>query len=197
MSAGLHERRFKLEDIPLTLGHWTGVKNEMDKRIVAATGSDDIITRHYTDDSTGVGIDVIVLFGPSSDVFIHTPELCYPKAGFTSHAEPIDTTVNCNGIEAKFRSVAYVHGDTGVRDIQDVYYSWRYNGHWTPMIGTPKQLERIPGMYKVQISRRLLPRETRGDDRDPCESFLKVLIPDLESRITGESLASQLPAPTP
>jgi hypothetical protein len=197
MDAGLHERQFKLDEIPLTLGQgqWIGEKTQIDDRIVAATGSDDLITRRYTDSNTGVRIEVIVLFGPSSDVFIHTPELCYPKAGYDQHADPINCTLNCDGVEAKFRSVAYVKGSTGSRDIQDVYFSWRYNGQWTPTIGTPKQLERVPGMYKVQVARQLLARESRGDDRDPCESFLKVLIPDLESRITGRASAPKPPAP--
>jgi hypothetical protein len=197
MNAGLHERQFKLDEIPLNLGHWTGVKTEMDQRLVAATGSHDLITRHYTDADTGVGIDVIVLFGPSSDIFIHTPELCYPKAGFSSHADAVDRPLNCNGVETMFRSVAYTKGDPGSRDIQDVYFSWRYNGRWTPMVGSPKQLERIPGMYKVQIARRLSAKESHADDRDPCESFLKVLIPDLESRITGGAPAPKAPAPKP
>jgi hypothetical protein len=195
MDAGLHERQFELAEIPLTLGHWTGVKTEMDERLVAATGSHDLITRHYTDSDTGVGIDVIILFGPSSDIFIHKPELCYPKAGFTSHAESVERTLNCDGIETALRSVAYTKGEAGSRDIQDIYYTWRYNGRWTPNVGSPKQLERIPGMYKVQIARKLLPKESRADDRDPCESFLKVLIPDLESRITGRAPAPKAPEP--
>jgi Protein of unknown function (DUF3485) len=197
MNAGLNERQFKLDEIPLTLGHWTGVKTEMDQRIVAATGSHELITRHYTDSDTGVGIDVIVLFGPSSDIFIHTPELCYPKAGFTSHAAAVDRTLDCGGVEAGCRSVAYVKGDSGSRDIQDVYFTWRYNGRWTPNVGSPKQLERIPGMYKIQIARKLSAKESHADDRDPCESFLKVLIPDLESRITGRAPAPEAPALKP
>jgi Protein of unknown function (DUF3485) len=197
MDAGLQERQFKLGEIPLTLGHWNGVKTEMDQRIVAATGSHELITRHYTDSDTGVGIDVIVLFGPSSDIFIHTPELCYPKAGFTSHAVAVDRTLDCGGVEAGFRSVAYTKGDAGSREIQDVYFTWRYNGRWTPNVGSPKQLERIPGMYKVQIARQLKSKESHADDHDPCESFLKVLIPDLESRITGKAPAPEAPAPKP
>jgi Protein of unknown function (DUF3485) len=197
MDAGLHDRQFKLAEIPLTLGHWTGVKTEIDARIVASTGSHDLITRHYTDADTGVGVDVIILFGPSSDIFIHTPELCYPKAGFISHAEAVDRTLDCDGVKAGLRSVAYTKGDAGSREIQDVYFTWRYNGQWTPKVGSPKQLERIPGMYKIQVARQLKPRESHADDRDPCESFLKVLIPDLESRITGEAPAPKAPAPKP
>jgi hypothetical protein len=184
MNAG-RERQFKLDEIPLTLGDWSGERTVMDERIVKATGSDDQITRRYVDGRTGVALDVIVLYGPTSDIFIHSPEVCYPKAGFGSHGETVDRTLALGDAAATFRSVAYAKGDPGGREIQDVYFSWRYNGAWTPTVGAPKQLDRIPGMYKVQVARRLTQRETRADERDPCEAFLGVLIPDLESRITG------------
>jgi hypothetical protein len=194
MDAG-RERQFKLDEIPLTLCDWAGERSEMDERIVRATGSDELITRRYVDGRTGVVLDVIVLYGPTSEIFIHSPEVCYPKAGFGSHEKTVDRTLEIGDVKATFRSVAYAKGDPGSREIQDVYFSWRYNGDWTPTVGSPKQLDRIPGMYKVQVARRLTQRETRADERDPCEAFLKVLIPDLESRITGKG--PQPPAPKP
>ena len=50
----------------------------------------------------------------------------------------------------------------------------------------PKEMERVPGMYKVQVARRLLPSEARTLD-NPCEAFLEALLPVLEARIKGQS----------
>ena len=49
------------------------------------------------------------------------------------------------------------------------------------MVATIKQFERVPGMYKVQLARRLTEQERR-DVGNPCESLLEVLVPEIERR---------------
>ena len=56
---------------------------------------------------------------------------------------------------APFRSLVYAKGEGGPADLQEVYYSWWYNGRWTPDVGKQKQFERIPSMYKVHLARRV------------------------------------------
>jgi hypothetical protein len=190
------EAPFPLAQVPINLGTWEGTTTELDPLIVEATGSSDHITRRYVDRRTGVALDVIVLYGPTHDVFIHSPELCYPKAGFTGFGETIERPIRCPGGNVPFRSVAYTRGDTGHGENQEVYFSWRYNGRWSTTVTTPKQSERIPGMYKVQIARRIARGESRTLD-NPCESFLEVLIPDLEARITASARSPETAKPRP
>jgi hypothetical protein len=174
----------------MTLGTWAGTPTEMDPRIVDATGSTDHVTRRYVDGRTGVILDVIVLYGPTSNVFIHSPELCYPKAGFASAGDTMSRQIPCPGGPVPFRSLAYTKGEGSQADRQEVYYSWRYNGRWSTSVSSPKESARIPGMYKVQVARRISPRESRAVS-NPCESFLELLLPDLEARMTGS------PPPSP
>ena len=186
------ESPFPLKTIPATLGSWVGKDTELDPKIVEATGSTDQITRHYVDQRTGVAIDVIVLYGPTSDIFIHAPELCYPKAGYASVGDPFERPIRSKEDSAPFRSLAYSKGEAGKVELQEVYYSWRYDGRWSTVVSSPKRSERIPGMYKVQIARRLLPNESRILD-NPCEAFLEVLIPDVEARIAGRTPPNRSP----
>jgi hypothetical protein len=190
------EAPFPLAQVPINLGTWEGTATELDPLIVEGTGSSDHITRRYVDRRTGVSLDVIVLYGPTHDVFIHSPELCYPKAGFTGAGETIERPIRCPVGNVPFRSVAYTKGDAGRSDSQEVYYSWRYGGRWSTTATTPKQSERIPGMYKVQVARRIVRGESRTLD-NPCESFLEVLIPDLEARITASARLPESAKPQP
>jgi hypothetical protein len=178
------ESPFPLEQVPMNLGTWTGTATEMDPRIVEATGSTDHVTRRYVDGRTGVMLDVIILYGPTSDVFIHSPELCYPKAGFASAGETLTRQVPGPNGPIPFRSLAYSKGEGAHVDRQEVFYSWRYNGRWSTSVSSPKESARIPGMYKVQIARRISARESRAVS-NPCEAFLELLVPDLEARMTG------------
>jgi hypothetical protein len=183
--AGERESKFPLESLPMTLGDWVGEKTELDPLIVARTGSNDLITRRYVNQATGVALDVIVMHGPASEVFIHSPSNCYPRAGYSATGDEGDRSVRGPDGPTTFRSAAYTKGDARA-ETQEVYYSWRYNGHWTPSVERPKEMQRIAGMYKVQVARRLARDEARALD-NPCEDFLRALLPALEARIKGHA----------
>lgn len=180
------ESRFPLDTLPMQLGDWKGDKTEIDPQIVARTGSNDLITRRYVNQTTGVALDVIVLHGPASDIFIHTPTVCYPQAGFSPLGDVSERAIRGPDGKLTFRSAAFAKGDPGKEDRQEVYFSWRYNGRWQTTVNRPKEMERVPGMYKVQVARPILPNESRTLD-NPCEAFLEALIPVLEARIKDQS----------
>lgn len=180
----------------MEFGSWIGSPTDLDARIVEATGSTDHVTRRYLDQRTGVAIDAIVLYGPTSDIFIHAPEICYPKAGFIGVGESPIREIPYQGGLAPFRSLGYTKGEPGHIDYHEVYYAWRFNGRWSTSVSSPKESERIPGMYKVQLARRTAAFESRTVD-NPCEAFLALLIPDLEARITGQTFPPSTPKSQP
>ncbi len=178
---------FPLAELPMKLGSWEGRSATMDPRIVRITGSTDLVSRHYVDRRTGVGLDVIVLYGPTSDMLYHTPEVCYPSAGFEAMPGVFERPIAIEGSERSpvpFRSLAFTKGEGGLADSQEVYYSLRYDGRWTTRSATPKASRWIPGMYKVQVSRRISSRERR-DVENPCEPFLATLVGEIEARLAG------------
>jgi hypothetical protein len=180
------ESKFPLDSLPMAFGDWVGERTELDPQIVARTGSNDLITRRYVNKSTGAAVELIALHGPAADIFVHSPELCYPRAGFASYGEVLERAIPAQGREIPFRSAAYTRGDPPRADTQEVFFSWRYNGRWTTQVNRPKEMERIPGMYKVQVSRRLERTESRSV-ANPSEAFLRLFVPAIEARIRGES----------
>jgi hypothetical protein len=184
------ESPFPLESLPMTVGNWVGEKTELDPDIVARTGSNDLVTRRYVNQTTGVALDVIVLHGPASDIFIHSPDFCYPRAGYTQMGDLGERPVSTPAGPVAFRTAAFTRGDPAHPDTQEVYYSWRYNGRWTTEVRRPREMERVSGMYKVQVARRLQPNEARSVD-NPCEAFLEALLPALEARIAEHSSPPQ------
>ena len=145
---------FPLKELPLTLGSWQGEDAILDPQIARRTGASDAIFRRYVDQTTGAAVEVIVLYGPAAELFIHMPEVCYAGAGYTQYAGPDQRIIAFREGEAPFRSLVFVKGQGAEADLVEVYYSWRYQGRWTPQLGTIKQFERIPGMYKVHLARR-------------------------------------------
>ena len=86
---------------------------------------------------------------------------------------------------ARFRSSVFLKPGSLADDRQEVLYSFRHVGLWTPdASATFKRFRLEPGMYKVQVERRLAPQE-RHDLATPSVEFLAALLPELESRIAS------------
>lgn len=188
MAEGLIKPRIDLASVPMTLGRWKGEPTTLDPLIARATGAEQYVTRTYVNQDTGVSISVILLYGPAVDMYIHSPELCYPAAGFSLNSGPAAKLITAGDIKAPFRSLVYSKGEEAKADLQEVYFSWRYNGHWTPDVGLQKQFERIPSMYKVHLARAVTAKEWR-EDNNPCESLLQEILPEIERRIATTSLS--------
>lgn len=173
---------FPLKDIPLAFAGWRGADEKLDSEIARATGATDKIFRIYTDHRTGAKLSVIVLYGPANDVYVHTPENCYPSSGYTLVEGPMGRRISVADKTVPFTSLIYVKGEGGLVERQQVYYTWYYDGRWNPGMPNPKQIVRVPGMFKVHVA-RLISEQERLDDRDPCQDFLEILMPDIERRL--------------
>ena len=173
---------FPLAALPMTIGSWRGSEATLDPQVVRITGSTDLIARRYVDRRTGVGVDVIVLYGPTADMMFHVPEVCYPSAGYEAMPGVFERSVAVGQgpATAPFRSLAYSKGEGGLADSQEVYYSFRYGGRWTTDRASPKASRRMPGMFKVQASRRISARERRDVD-NPSEPLLAALVGEIEA----------------
>jgi hypothetical protein len=183
IARGLTES-FALQSIPETLGDWEGEPTEIDEQIVRLTGAKDVVSRRYVNRNTGVAIDMILLFGTAVDMYGHTPEVCYPAAGYTLVSGPDLRMVRTPSGDAPFRNLVYAKGDGPSARLQEVNYTWRHNGRWSPELANYKLLERIPGMYKVHIARHTSGHERR-EIGNPSEAFLRELLPEMERRMAA------------
>lgn len=189
---------FTLKDLPLEVGAWKGTDGELDPEIASGAGCTGNIARVYEDERTGLRLSVIVLYGPAASVYVHAPEVCYPKAGYAQEMGPIGRVVRYPGpggapAQADFASLLYTKGEGGLAEREMVYYAWWHGGSWSPRQLNQKQSERIPGMFKVHVARRAGPFERLrldgvdppGLGEEPCESFLKALLPEIDRRIAA------------
>jgi hypothetical protein len=190
----LEQCPFPLDKIPRTLGHWTNSDGDqkLDSRTMLITGGKEHIIRTYLDDSTGVKLVVLVLFGPVEPVIPHTPEVCYPANGFSNVEEPINRLIRfsyedasgktIDERKASFRSAVYRKAPL----TEGVYHSFRLEGVWSPDVAGRRFPRRNPGVFKVQIQRMVATGERRDGDKypEPIEDFLKSLLPAIEEQIS-------------
>ncbi len=210
---GLQDRRFEVEKsylaecpfplktLPKEFDGWKivpGGDRTLDPLTTRITGATEHVMRTYVDELTGVTLSVLILFGPAEPVLPHTPQVCYPSCGFTSTEE--STIRNLKGRDGaatndQFRTGGYAKsgGRAMLREV--VYHSFRLDGPWSPDIGAGKKFPRKnPGIFKVQVQRRVAEGERR-DDSEPIENFLARLIPEIERRIAESQAAGSAPHP--
>lgn len=180
---------FPLAEMPLQLGPWQGEDDEFDPRIAARTGAVDSIFRTYHNAQTGARVGLILLYGPATEVSIHAPANCYPVSGYSLAAGPTIRPVSLDGEQTvPFEAQTFMRGEAGALELQRVFCSWWYDGSWTPHQAAYKRYERLPGMFKVHVARAAVPGELESE-RDPCEDFLALLMPELERRLAAAGLA--------
>ncbi|MBX6312817.1 MAG: exosortase-associated EpsI family protein [Isosphaeraceae bacterium] len=192
---------FPLAELPKELGPWSGKEVTLDPRIARATGAVDLWTREYIDGRTGVAVSALVLYGPATEVYGHIPSLCYPTAGYTGIAGPETRVLKVAGVHVPFDAQVFAKGEGGQADWQEVYFTWHYGDRWAPdRFGNWKQVQRIPGLLKIQVARRVSPGEVRdpnelrdpGERRqfvNPIEDFLSRLIPEVQRRLAASAAA--------
>jgi hypothetical protein len=182
---------FRLTDLPKTLGNdqWRaldGDEHALDPEVARIAGSSDSVIRTYRNTRTGSNLTVLILFGPAQAVFGHTPEVCYPAAGYhpvdgmASHAIPCGDRP-----AAEFRSEVFARKRDERRVNEEVYYSFRHGDRWSPEpMRQWKDFRHHPSMFKVQVQRPTLEGEDRARN-NPSEQFLALLLPEIERRLAS------------
>ncbi len=81
--------------------------------------------------------------------------------------------------------MVFTKGKGPTAERQEVYYSFRHAGQWSPTVaGTRKRLRIEPATFKIQVQRRVGEAEGRGLN-NPIESLLEELVPALEGQIAA------------
>jgi hypothetical protein len=180
---------FPLNELPSTLGSWTLASAsdvQMDPEIARIAGSSDHIIRVYTDQKSGESAKVLVVYGLASSVFGHTPEVCYPAAGYrlVDDPPPVDHELSVAGsaTPVRFRSGFFSKQIGGVSRYEEVYYTFLHNGQWLPEVASRwKQFRYHPGMFKVQLEHPVsgLSKQT---ENSPTEALLREIVQEIQRR---------------
>jgi hypothetical protein len=190
---------FALEDIPTVLGDWEkSDATTIDPYLTRNTGAVESVFRTYQHRRTGQKIQLIALFGPSTEMYVHTPVNCYAAGGYISVRNPLLHQISAGNKQYPFLAAVYAKGEESTITREECYWTWYYAGQWTPNLVTEKKFERIPGMFKVHVQRPVQKQSELDllEIGNPTEAFLKMLMPQIDARI-NKSMSQTTAAKTP
>jgi Protein of unknown function (DUF3485) len=179
---------FPLSAFPKTIGTWHVIDTsdaQLDPEIARIAGSSDHIIRDYMDEKSGAVVNVLILYGLAASVFAHTPDVCYPAAGYQPIGVPANHEFSTAGLTTpvQFRSAFFSKRVGGISQTQEVCYLFLHNGQWLPEVESRWKLFRYhPGMFKVQLQHSAS-AISKVTESSPVESLLREIVQEIDRRI--------------
>ncbi len=185
----------RLDSLPKEVGEWTSVSRELPAREKTMTGAVGYISRVYTNPGKRLSISVLLLTGLPGDISTHTPDACYPGAGYAlgtmdpysfKYGTPTPTR------SAEFRTSVASRGGPNPSTLR-LFWAWHSSKGWSAPEDARWALGGEPMLSKLYVV-----RETAGavidPKEDPGNEFLSLLLPELD-RIMAEPGQSPQEAP--
>lgn len=173
----------QLKEVPMNVGEWQG-KDEAatDARILKIAGAAGDMTRTYTN-AAGEEVRVMLMCARFRDVFYHTPDRCYPAAGFEMQGEPQHEVFETGGQEAEFFTTTFLKSEPTGSHAERGYWSWMADGPWKAPTNEKLAFAGERALYKLYVF-GTIPVVNRGrTDHDFCGDFIRAFIPALDTAL--------------
>lgn len=175
---------------PKQFGSWQMVSDtEADPTQLKAAGAVGHISREYKNADTGARIGVFVVCATPKDASGHTPDRCYPSAGFEiaeqEHREVIELD---NGTKAEAFSGSFKKPGESLR----IMWTYAATGKWMAPQIARIELANFPAVYKLYA----IVNETgmsRGEGTRIGLQFLADLIPEFDRVIFADTAVAGTP----
>ena len=193
LAAGSTASPFPLNELPRRMGDWGSMVSsdgQFDPEVAQVAGSSDSIVRAYLNEKTGEQMSAFVIYGLAAKVFLHTPLVCYPAAGYQLVQGPVDREMRVPGVKApvRYRWAIYMKRSGGIGHYEEAYYTFYYNGEWLPdASGRWKAFRYHPGMFKIQLAR---PVSGLSDEvHEPSEGLLGAFVSEISHRTSRDAVS--------
>jgi len=117
----------RFAQVPMNIGTWHGEDLDVEEDVRRTAGAVNYVSRKYTDETTGRVVTLWLIVGHSRDVCRHTPNICYPIAGFKKNSSilkyhlPFEGDKKAVFYTAKFEKVTELS-----RHIERVFWTWNH-----------------------------------------------------------------------
>jgi hypothetical protein len=175
----------KLQEVPRTLGDWDGKDHELTAREVAIAGIDGYVLRKYVNRRTGSVVTIYLACGRPGPVAVHTPDECYPGAGFaqagtaTRYAPPGTPA-------AEFKVQQFRRQNPAAPSELRIFHTFGQAGAWTTPEHPRLAFARSSVLYKLYVVREMA-SASEPPEKDPATDLIKVLMPELQRALFAAS----------
>jgi exosortase len=180
LSSELELASFRVEGLPMTVGNWKGTPATLDRREMLAAGLDGFVLRTYKNEATGKSLTLLLVCGRPGPVSVHTPEICYPGAGYEIvQAHPVKIQVGAES-GGDFVMADFERRETIPADRLRIYWSWNASGTWSVPESPRIVFAPHPVVYKLYLISAVTKYREQSTE-DGMADFLGQLLPELRA----------------
>ncbi|MCA9235145.1 MAG: exosortase-associated EpsI family protein [Planctomycetales bacterium] len=177
-SDALERASQRIEQFPHEIGDWVlQAPQPLTEDAIEKLECTAYLNGEFVHRQTGERVTVSLIVGPFGPMSVHTPEVCYPLAGYGALQTPQKLTIGAAGDagENEFWTTAFAPKELGGLPLQ-VYYAWYHNGHWMAPDWPRFDLGGDPALHKIQVASSY---DATGKDAGahPCYRFLIDFLP--------------------
>lgn len=120
------------DKIPMSVGDWEGQRNqeENNRRELEMAGAKGHLSANFTNPSTGQMVSVYMICGVSRDVSVHTPEACYPGAGFLMEGKTQKYPLRLGDTEIEFTTAVFTKSTPAGTQRLRLFWAWNAGRSW-------------------------------------------------------------------
>jgi len=168
----------QLKRVPMQIGDWKGKQAaQVPDDILAQAGAVGNLSLTYQN-SQNEEVAVFLVCGRTLDMLAHSPQICYPAAGYEMKGEPARQPIETEGggVADFFTTIFEKSDPFGVKN-ERVYWSFCGANGWEASSQPTWTFGGQPVLYKLYV---IAPTGRDAmSDRNPCTEFIRVLIPEL------------------
>jgi hypothetical protein len=175
----------RLDRIPETVGAWEARSIVADSKMLAQAEVDGHLSRVYHNRRTGDEVSVFLVCGRPGPVSLHTPDVCYPGAGYNPASEPAAEQLQADpaAAPAAFWKGEFRKSSAGVPDTLLIYWSWNATGAWeAPVRPRLRFTPAFPALYKLYIVRRMTSSDAEAEEKI-LQEFLRQWLPEVDQTL--------------
>jgi hypothetical protein len=179
-SPDLDGRLAALNGMNPLLGDWAGADEPVDPAQLPQVA---IFNRRYTQAGTGRSCLVTVAVGRPGRVAIHTPEYCYPGAGYelNSAIDRQEIPAN-NGSPAQLWTAVFTRKKAVGQDSIRIHWAWASAGEWRAPDFPRVTFARAPVLQKVYLVHPESGADA-PDDAPAYEAFAAQVLTELNRKL--------------
>jgi hypothetical protein len=174
----------QLERVPMDFGDWKGEDAEKsDSNILKVAGAEGELVRVYQNVS-GQSVRVSLICARLRDVFYHTPDRCYPAAGFEMMGDPQPEVFEIGNNEtAEFFTTTFLKSEPTGTHSERGFWSWSGDGKWIAPKNPKLKFAGQKALYKMYVFAAVPPGVKKIAADDYCVDFIRAFVPVLNAAL--------------
>jgi len=191
LSHATEEAAARLRTVPLKVGDWECQTQELDAQQIAKGKIAGYTLRQYLHRPTGATLSVMLVCGRPGPMSVHTPEACYPGAGFaqieTAERHLLKLDESADPMEFW---IGHFQKTGPVPEVLRIYWAWSADGPWRAPDHPRFTFAAVEALYKLYVVRPLAKADEPVEE-DTTKDFLRIFLPEVQRCLFSQDSKSK------